>query len=179
MKRFVTLVIALALMVCGQGAAQTIPEWMSGDFVGEAGPIDIQLKLVDFNSPWSTPDPTMNHVLVGALSFLGEGGADLTVSQIGTMRCGSAVGCYAYNMRPLVMRQMFPWSVEHAAYIWVGGYGMPVFSALTVDLGSSSAYWSYGRFRADGFSWVIHESAFYSLYLIEPLTIPIFPAWTE
>lgn len=176
MRRFVTVAIVTVLLICGAVSAQTIPEWMVGDFVGTAGPIDIQLKLVDFNSPWSTPDPTMNHVLFGEISFIGESvGAVIDVSSIALMRCGQPIGCYAYNSRPLYIHERMKWVTGYGTYIWVNGLGNPAFSALTVDLDSMSAYWSSGTFYEAGGEWVIHESAFYSLYLVEPLTMPIFP----
>ncbi len=176
MRRFLTVVTVMALLICGAVSAQTIPEWMVGDFVGEAGPIDIQMKLVDFNSPWSTPDPTMNHVLFGEVQFLGETGVDVNVSAIAAMQCGQPIGCYAYNSRPLYMHQRIPWVGGLGAYIWMGNYEIPAFSVLAVDLESTTAYWGMGSFMQNGGVWTIHRSAFYSLYLVEPLTMPIFPS---
>lgn len=175
MKRFAALIAALMLSA-GMAGAQTIPEWMVGDFVGTAGPIDVQLKLVDFNTPWSTPDPTMNHVLFGELAFHGLNGAQLDVSTIALMRCDQPIGCYAYYPRPMLLQQLFPWHPGYNAYLWTDGMSDPLFRALSVDLDSMSAYWATGRFTYRGENlWVINNHALYTLYLVEPLTMPIFP----
>ena len=172
MKRFVFITVLLFATTVG---AQSIPSWMESDFVGTAGPIEIQAELLDYHFPWSLPNPYGHSIMYGSISFFDDTGAQLTIDTVAKMRCGSEFGCYAFDPLPLNIMVAVPWDYSWQSYIGFTDHVNPFFDCIIVDLDIPTGLWVSGTMVFDGTSWRIHETMPYTVYSIDPVTVPLLP----